>query len=123
MLSISQDFPLSSILLRYLQRCYFLPTLGLLVLLGILVHDCVLYLLMPPGPRPLPFLGNKLIIPRSAPLDQIREMVANICPIFTLWIGRCPTVVISDPTAAVDLLEKRSNKYSSQLLFVVMGEL
>ncbi|CAL5868392.1 uncharacterized protein PFLUO_LOCUS2617 [Penicillium psychrofluorescens] len=42
---------------------------------------------------------------------------------FTLWIGRRPTIVISDPNVAVDLLEKRSTKFSSRPRFVVMGEL
>jgi cytochrome P450 len=38
-------------------------------------------------------------------------------------VGRRPTVVISDPNIAVDLMEKRSNKYSSRPRFVVMGEM
>jgi cytochrome P450 len=38
-------------------------------------------------------------------------------------VGRRPTLVISDPEIAVDLNEKRSNKYSSRPRFVVMGEI
>jgi len=44
-------------------------------------------------------------------------------PIYTLWIGRRPTLVVSDPNIAVDLMEKRSNKYSSRPRVVVMGEI
>jgi len=119
----SPSLALSPILLKHLQSWYTLPALGLVALLGVLLHDYVLYLLMPPGPRPLPFLGNKLVIPKSAPWIQFEKWSHIYGPIFTLWIGRRPTVVISDPNVAVDLLEKRSNKYSSRPRFVVMGEL
>src|SRR5579859_6110230 len=44
-------------------------------------------------------------------------------PIYTLWMGRQPTMVISSAQVAVDLLEKRSNIYSSRPRFVVMGEM
>lgn len=44
-------------------------------------------------------------------------------PIFTIWIGRKPTIVISDPNIAVDLMEKRSTKYSSRPRMVAMGEI
>ncbi|KAJ5449967.1 Cytochrome P450 [Penicillium daleae] len=46
-------------------------------------------------------------------MDPVREMVT----------GRRPTIIISDPKVAVDLLEKRSTKFSSRPRFVVMGEL
>jgi cytochrome P450 len=64
-----------------------------------------------------------LIIPKSAPWIQFEKWSKMYGPIFTLWIGRRPTVIISDPNVAVDLLEKRSSKYSSRPRFVVMGEL
>jgi cytochrome P450 len=47
----------------------------------------------------------------------------NPGPIYTLWMGRQPTMVISSAQVAVDLLEKRSNIYSSRPRFVVMGEM
>lgn len=102
---------------------YTVPGILLLALVGLLLHDYILVLRMPPGPRPLPFIGNKLIIPKSKPWIQFEKWSKIYGPIFTLWIGRRPTVVISDPHVAVDLLEKRSNKYSSRPRFVVMGEL
>ncbi|KAK9379750.1 cytochrome protein [Kockiozyma suomiensis] len=78
---------------------------------------------MPPGPIPLPFIGNKLIIPHSKPWVTFREWSFKYGPIFTIWIGRRPTVVISDPIIASELMEKRSIKYSSRPRFVAMGEL
>lgn len=94
-----------------------------LPLISILFHDFVLYLRLPPGPTPLPFFGNKFIIPTSSPWIQFEEWSRIYGPIFTIWIGRRPTIIISDPNVAVDLLEKRSNKFSSRPRFVVMGEL
>jgi len=43
-------------------------------------------------------------------------------PIYTLWQGRNPTIVISDPAIAQELMEKRSQIYSSRPRMVVMGE-
>ena len=44
-------------------------------------------------------------------------------PVYTLWNGRRPTLVISDPMVAVELMEKRSNNFSSRPRTVAMGEL
>ncbi|KAK5128840.1 hypothetical protein LTR85_000173 [Meristemomyces frigidus] len=88
----------------------------------LLVHDLLQWLRLPPGPTPLPFIGNKLGIPESSPWIQFEKWSKQYGPIFTLWIGRKPTLIISDPHIAADLLEKRSNKYSSRPRMVVMGE-
>jgi cytochrome P450 len=89
--------------------------------LVILLSDIWKWLRMPPGPTPLPFIGNKL--PKSKPWIQFQEWSKIYGPIFTIWVGRRPTLVISDPKIAVELMEKRSNKYSSRPRFVVMGEI
>lgn len=78
---------------------------------------------MPPGPMPLPFVGNKFNLPKSKPWIQFQEWSKVYGPIFTIWIGRKPTVVISDPNIAVELMEKRSTKYSSRPRMVAMGEI
>lgn len=88
-----------------------------------LLYDFVTWLRMPPGPTPLPFLGNKLQLPKSKPWLQFQAWSRTYGPIFTIWIGRRPTVVISDPAVASDLLEARSSKYSSRPRMVAMGEL
>lgn len=91
--------------------------------LAILVHDAILRRRMPPGPPPLPFLGNKLQIPATKQWVQFQRWADTYGPLFTLWVGRRPTVVISDPVVAADLLEARSSKYSSRPRMVAMGEL
>lgn len=87
----------------------------------LLISDILKWMRMPPGPLPLPFIGNKL--PNSKPWIQFQDWSKKYGPIFTIWVGRRPTIVISDPEIAVDLMEKRSNIYSSRPRFVVMGEM
>jgi cytochrome P450 len=105
------------------RNSYTIPLILLSIPIFILLHDYSLYLRMPPGPRPLPFIGNKLSIPKSSPWIKFEQWSKIYGPMFTIWIGRRPTLVISDPNVAVDLLEKRSNKYSSRPRFVTMGEI
>ncbi|KAK3717009.1 hypothetical protein LTR37_006064 [Vermiconidia calcicola] len=96
----------------------------LLVIPGvILAHDVLQWMRLPPGPTPIPFIGNKFDIPKTQPWIQFQQWARVYGPIFTLWIGRTPTLIISDPHIAVDLMEKRSNKYSSRPRMVVMGEI
>lgn len=97
----------------------FLFTIPLVALL----HDVWVWFRMPPGPTPIPFLGNKHQLSKSKPWIQLQEWSKIYGPIFTIWIGRKPTIVISDPAIAVDLMEKRSTKYSSRPRMVAMGEI
>lgn len=108
---------------EYLSWKYLLPAIVVLVPLYIIAHDFFTWLHMPRGPLPLPFVGNRLEFPKSRPWFQFQEWSRIYGSIFTLWLGRTPMLVISDPYIAVDLMEKRSNKYSSRPRFVAMGEL
>ncbi|KAF4630577.1 hypothetical protein G7Y89_g7566 [Cudoniella acicularis] len=88
--------------------------------LVLLVSDIVKWCRLPPGPLPIPFRGNK--IPTTKPWIHFQELSKKYGPIFTIWIGRTPTLVISDPEVAVDLMEKRSSKYSSRPRSVMLRE-
>ena len=99
------------------------PLAGIIFVLFVFANDMVLFYRMPTGPTPLPFIGNKFDIPKKHPWIQFQEWSKKYGPIYTLWLGRRPTVIVSDPEIAVDLLEKRSNKFSSRPRFVVMGEI
>lgn len=100
-----------------------LALLAALPLATCLLRDALLRRRMPPGPPPLPFLGNKLQIPATRPWVQFQAWARTYGPVFTLWVGRRPTVVLSDPAPAAELLEARSSKYSSRPRMVAMGEL
>lgn len=92
-------------------------------LLASIAYQLQLWYHMPPGPMPIPFIGNKYLIPRSKPWIQFQKWSKQYGPIYTLWFGTTPTVIISDPAIAVDLLEKRSTKYSSRPRMVALGEI
>ncbi|RDW80861.1 hypothetical protein BP5796_05559 [Coleophoma crateriformis] len=94
-----------------------------MVPIAVLLSDAWKWLRMPPGPTPLPFIGNKFQLPQHKPWIKFQEWSHAYGPVFTLWVGRRPTLVISDPLVAVELMEKRSHKYSSRPRFVVMGEI
>lgn len=89
--------------------------------LFLLLSDIYKWARLPPGPIPFPFIGNTL--PASKPWIKFQEYASKYGPIFTIWVGRRPTIIISDPEIAVELMEKRSPKYSSRPRLVVMGEM
>lgn len=91
--------------------------------LAVLIYDAVMRLRMPPGPPPLPLLGNKLQIPATKQWVQFQDWANTYGPLYTIWIGRRPTLIISDPVVAAELMEARSSKYSSRPRMVAMGEL
>ncbi|ETS86480.1 hypothetical protein PFICI_00308 [Pestalotiopsis fici W106-1] len=100
------------------------PLFGIVALaVVVLINDYRLWQRMPPGPRPLPFIGNQHQLPKSKPWIQFEEWSQRFGPIFTIWIGRRPTIVLSDPIIAQELMEKRSAKYSSRPRMIAMGEL
>lgn len=76
----------------------------------------------PPGPPSLPFIGNFHQIPKTKPWVQMKKWTEEYGPVFTLWRGSNPTIVIGTAEAAFDLLERRSTIYSSRPHFPVMGK-
>ena len=117
---MAHNTPLLSRLLDYPYLAAF--SLIIVIPAVILAHDFLQYLRLPSGPTPLPFIGNKFDLPASQPWLKFEQWSKKYGPIFTLWIGRRPTLIISDPHVAVDLMEKRSNKYSSRPRMVMLGE-
>ncbi|RPD53731.1 cytochrome P450 [Lentinus tigrinus ALCF2SS1-7] len=78
---------------------------------------------MPPGPHGLPFIGNKHQVPSIKPWRKFAEWNKQYGPIFSLHLGSTPVIVLGTAQAAWDLLEKRSDIYSSRPRFVVAGEI
>lgn len=112
-------------------------------LLTILVVACLLFfhvcqparsrnITLPPGPRPLPMIGNLLSIPMVRPWEAYRELskrygihadfrlvtlltVDSPGSIISLRALGRTMIVVDDHDIAVELLEKRSSIYSSRL--------
>lgn len=79
---------------------------------------------LPPGPKPTLFNGNRALIPRERPWLKLAEIGLKYpAGFYTIWTGPRPTIVITSAKVAADLLDKRSNIYSSRPRFVVAGEL
>ncbi|KAI0664172.1 cytochrome P450 [Cubamyces menziesii] len=78
---------------------------------------------MPPGPRGLPFLGNKHQVPSIKPWRKFAEWNRQYGPVVSFHLGSTPVIVLGTAQAAWDLLEKRSEIYSSRPRFVVAGEI
>ncbi|OCH92747.1 cytochrome P450 [Obba rivulosa] len=78
---------------------------------------------MPPGPQGLPFIGNKHQIPNVKPWRKFAEWNKQYGPVVSLHLGSTPVIILGTAQAAWDLLEKRSEIYSSRPRFVVAGEI
>jgi hypothetical protein len=78
---------------------------------------------LPPGPFPLPIVGNMLNLPKSKPwIDFEQWSIDYNSPMITIWIGREPHIIVNDSWVASELMEKRANIYSSRPRRVVMGD-
>jgi hypothetical protein len=83
-----------------------------------------LHFKMPPGPLPLPIVGNTFMLPDTKPWFYFEELTLKYdAPMITFWIGRNPTIWINDVWAASELLDKRAGIYSSRPRMVVFGDL
>jgi hypothetical protein len=78
---------------------------------------------LPPGPFPFPLVGNHFQTPGYKPWITW-EKWANYygCNMLTIWIGRHPRIILNDAWVASDLLEKRSDIFSSRPRLVLMGD-
>ncbi|KAL2264487.1 hypothetical protein VTJ83DRAFT_6997 [Remersonia thermophila] len=79
---------------------------------------------MPPGPFPLPIVGNTFSLPANKPWIYFEKLSKKYkAPLITFWIGRNPTIWINDAWCAYEILEKKAQIYSSRPRMVVFGEL
>jgi hypothetical protein len=118
---------MSSLDLQSLDVQYAAVVLLLLGVFAVLVDYAWMLRLrgkMPPGPFPLPIIGNVLQLPKRKCWYRFEDWAkAYNSPIITVWFGRWPTVILNDAWTASDLMDKRANIYSSRPTFQVPGRL
>uniref|UniRef100_A0A5B6Z161 Geraniol 8-hydroxylase-like n=1 Tax=Davidia involucrata TaxID=16924 RepID=A0A5B6Z161_DAVIN len=68
---------------------------------------------LPPGPTPLPVIGNLLKL-GNRPHKALAELAKTHGPIMILKLGRINTVVISSPTMAKQVLQKQDLAFSNR---------
>ncbi|CDO76596.1 hypothetical protein BN946_scf184868.g10 [Trametes cinnabarina] len=77
----------------------------------------------PPGPPALPVLGNAHLLPVEYQQRKLAEWARTYGDVVFARFFRTPVVVLSSREAAVDLLEKRSAKYSDRPRFILLSEI
>ena len=108
----------------YFSALYTLATLATIVVLVDYAWMLNLWRKMPPGPLPLPIVGNTFKLPDTKPWIFFEKLSQYYnAPLITFWIGRNPTVWLNDAWCASELLDKRAGIYSSRPHMVVFGDL
>ncbi|XP_015087518.1 geraniol 8-hydroxylase-like [Solanum pennellii] len=69
---------------------------------------------LPPGPIPLPLIGNLHNIFGASPHKSMERLANKYGPILSLKLGRLPTVVISSSTVAKEAVKKHDSAFSSK---------
>ncbi|PON33951.1 Cytochrome P450, E-class, group I [Trema orientale] len=68
---------------------------------------------LPPGPRPLPIIGNLHML-TTLPHRGLQNLAKKYGPIMSLWLGQVPTVVVSSPEAAELFLKTNDTVFASR---------
>lgn len=68
----------------------------------------------PPGPPTWPLIGNIHLMPKEKAHLQFQKWAEEYGPVYSLILGTKVMIVLSSDKAIKDLLDKRSNIYSSR---------
>ncbi|CAA7262652.1 unnamed protein product [Cyclocybe aegerita] len=97
--------------------------LGAFVLYAALYAYHSSWINLPPGPKPLPLIGNVLQIPAENQEEVFEKWGAEYGDVVYLSTFGQPLVILNSLQAARDLLDKRSSIYSDRPRFVLLSEL
>ncbi|XP_044092573.1 cytochrome P450 2C21 isoform X3 [Neovison vison] len=75
---------------------------------------------LPPGPTPLPIIGNILQINTKNVSKSLRKATESYGPVFTVYFGMKPTVVLYGHEAVKEALIDRSEEFSARGRFPVV---
>lgn len=78
---------------------------------------------LPPGPKPLPLIGNIHQLPKSLQWLHLHHMSKTYGPIMHFNMAGQPLIVLSTQEAAHELLGRRSARYSDRPRMVMANEL
>ncbi|XP_069584361.1 cytochrome P450 2C14-like isoform X2 [Ranitomeya imitator] len=69
---------------------------------------------LPPGPRPLPIIGNLHILDRSRPYQTLHQLSKKYGPIYTIQLGVQKVVVLCGYEAVKDALVNHAEEFSGR---------
>lgn len=72
---------------------------------------------LPHGPLPYPFVGNLPSI-YGETHQKLDRLASQYGPIFTLWFGRAPIVIVSDAQACEEVFMRNGSKFSDRPDFI-----
>ncbi|XLS48669.1 hypothetical protein HN51_023027, partial [Arachis hypogaea] len=73
---------------------------------------------LPPGPKGLPIIGNLYKLDNSVLHLQLWNLSKKFGPIFTLWLGFRPAIIISSPQLAEEAMKIQDPKFCGRPKFV-----
>ncbi|XP_001622402.2 cytochrome P450 3A41 [Nematostella vectensis] len=74
------------------------------------------------GPEPWPYIGNLLEVGKYGGLHKMQLHFSKIYGrVYKLFIGRAPTIVVSDPEIIKQILLKEFNKFPDRPAFIKFG--
>ena len=76
---------------------------------------------LPPGPWPLPVIGNMHCLLGALPHHAMRRLAQRYGPVMLLRLGHVPTVVVSSPEAAREVLKTHDAILANRPLYATMG--
>ncbi|XP_062381220.1 cytochrome P450 2F2-like isoform X1 [Sardina pilchardus] len=68
----------------------------------------------PPGPAPLPLIGNLLQLDPQNPLKTLRKLAEQYGPVFSLYIGTRPVVVLDGQQAVREALVTKAVEFTGR---------
>ncbi|XP_075043092.1 cytochrome P450 2G1-like isoform X2 [Mixophyes fleayi] len=69
---------------------------------------------LPPGPTPLPVIGNLLQIKRGEMVKSLIQMGAQYGPVYTLYFGQRPVIILSGYLAVKEALIDQGEEFSGR---------
>uniref|UniRef100_A0A287CXV6 Cytochrome P450 2G1 n=1 Tax=Ictidomys tridecemlineatus TaxID=43179 RepID=A0A287CXV6_ICTTR len=70
--------------------------------------------MLPPGPTPIPFLGNLLQISPNAPFQCLMKLRKKYGPMFTVYLGPRPVVILCGHELVKEALVDRADEFSGR---------